>query len=113
MLRFFGRETITAQLIPGATGAYVDGVWVPAFGAPGPIRIIAPQPITADDLQIIEDGEHVRDYLVSWSKTRVMTREGGEDADRIVFDGDTYKVMQVNDRSILGRFYRFVMRRLD
>jgi hypothetical protein len=113
MLKYFKRETITAQLISGADGAYVDGEWVITLLPQVPIRIIAPQPVTANDTQFLEDGEHVRDYLVSWSKTRVYPREGGEDADRIVFDGDTYKVVQTDNRSVLGKFYRFMMRRLE
>jgi hypothetical protein len=113
MLRFFPREKITVSLISGASGVYVGGEWVPSLAAPTPIRIIAPQPLSANDTQFIEDGEHVRSYLKSWSDTRLYPREGGEDADRIVFDGDTYKVTQTDNRSILGRFYAFVMRRLE
>jgi hypothetical protein len=113
MLKYFKRETITAQLISGAEGTYIDGEWNAVLVPPVPIRIIAPQPVTANDTQFLEDGEHVRDYLVSWSKTKVYPREGGEDADRILFNSDTYKVVQADNRSVLGKFYRFVMRRLE
>jgi hypothetical protein len=113
MLSYFTDEMTTVDLISGETGAYVDGVWVSSFAASVPISIIKPQPLTANDMQLVEDGEHVRDYLRSWSETRVYTREGGEDADRIEFDGDTYKVTQNDDRSLDGVFYGFVMRRLD
>lgn len=113
MLKYFKREMITAQVVPGAVGVYVDGVWVSTFGAPADTRIIVPQPLTANDTQFLEDGEHVRDYLKSWSKTKVYPREGGEDADRVLFDGDRYKVVQADNRSALGRFYAFVMRRLE
>lgn len=113
MLRFFGPEKITVSLIRGTSGAYVNGVWVPALDAGVPIRVIAPQPLTANDTQFIEDGEHVRSYLKSWSNPKVYPREGDIDADRILFDGDTYKVTQTDNRSILGRFYAFVMRKLE
>lgn len=113
MLRFFGQEKITVSIIRGASGAYVDGVWVPALDAAEPIVIIAPQPLTANDTQFIEDGEHVRSYLKSWSSSKVYPREGDQDADRLLFDGDTYKVTQCDNRSILGRFYAFVMRKLE
>jgi hypothetical protein len=113
VLQYFQPETITAQLQRGQAGAYVDGRWVLSLAAAEDIRIIAPQPLVSNDLQMLQDGEHIRDYLTTWTKTRVMTREGGEDADRILFDGDTYKVMQVDDRSLLGRFYRVVMRRVE
>lgn len=113
MLRFFENEKITVSLIRGASGTYVDGEWVPALDAAVDIRIIAPQPLSANDTQFIEDGEHIRSYLKSWSDTKVYPREGDRDADRIVFDGDTHKVTQTDNRSILGRFYAFVMRRLE
>lgn len=113
MLRFFNNEMVDVTLIPGSFGTYVDGKWVPSFDAGTPIKIIAPQPVTAENLQMTDAGEHVRDYLVSWSKTKVSTRDGGVNSDRITFGGDNYKVVQVDNRSILGRFYRFVMRRLD
>lgn len=113
LLSYFGDEMTTVQLISGEAGAYVDGVWASDFADPAPISIINPQPLTANDMQLLPDGEHVRDYLKSWSETRVFTREGNEDADRIEFDGDTYKVMQNDDRSLDGVFYGFVMRRID
>jgi len=113
MLRYFKRQKITVSLIRGGIGVYVDGEWIPAFEVPVDIRIIAPQPLTANDSQFLPDGEHVRDYLRSWSSVKVYPREGAEDADRIVFDGDRYKVVQADNRSILGRFYAFEMRVLE
>jgi hypothetical protein len=113
LLSYFSDEMTTAQLISGEASAYVGGVWVSSFAAATPISIIRPQPLIANDMQLLPDGEHVRDYLKSWSETRVFTREGDRDADRIEFDGDTYKVMQNDDRSLDGVFYGFVMRRTD
>lgn len=113
MLKYFKKEMITAQLLQGDVGSYVGGDWVPDFAASQDIKIIVPQPATANDLQQLEDGEHVRDFVRTWSKTRVFTREDDREADRIVTDGDTYKVMQVNDRKELGKFYRVVMHRLE
>jgi len=113
MLRFFTIEKTTVQLIRGGLGSYVDGEWVLGLEAPTPIRVIAPQPLSANDTQFLTDGEHVRDFLKSWYEGKVYPREGGDDADRILFDGDTYKVVQTDNRSILGKFYAFVMRRLE
>jgi hypothetical protein len=113
MLSFFGAETTDATLTPGDVGTYTTGDWVPASGASIPIRIIVPQPVTENDLQMLQDGEHVRDYRVTWSETRAFVREGNEDSDTITYDGKNYKVVQVNDRNVLGGFYRIVMREID
>lgn len=111
MLRYFEKEKITVFLIRGGSGAYVNGEWTPTFDVPVPIRIIAPQPLTANDAQLLPDGEHVRDYLRSWSSVKVYPRERDEDADRIAWRGNIYKVMQCDDRRILGKFYAFEMRK--
>jgi hypothetical protein len=112
MLQFFGPETVSATLVPGDTGAYVNGEWTPATGVSSTIKIIAPQPLSANELQMFSDGEHVRDYLKTWTQTRVFVREGNEDNDKIQWNGKDYKVVQVNDRSVLGPFYRVVMREI-
>ncbi len=113
MLEYFTAEMVSATLIQGASGAYVAGEWVPAFVADAPIVIIAPQPVSANFLQMLPDGERRADFLESWSQTRVYPREGGEDSDRITWDGDTYKVFQTENRKPLGNFHHFIMRRLE
>jgi hypothetical protein len=104
---------VSAQFEQGQAGSYVDGEWVASFAAATTVRIITPQPLTANDLQLLEDGEHVRDFIVTWARFKLMTREGDRDADRIVYDGDRYKAMQTDDRKVLGKFYRTVLRRLE
>ncbi len=112
MLLYFDAEKVTAGIIRGA-GAYVDGEWVPSWDAEIPIVIIAPQPVKANELDMLEDGERRSDFLKSWSETKVYPREGQENSDRITWDGDTYKVVQTDNRVTLGDFYRFIMRRLE
>lgn len=113
MLGYFGTETVTATLHNGAAGTNVKGVWTPGLDAGVTIRMIAPQPVKADELTNLPDGEHVSDYLVTWAETSTLgTREGLKDADRIDWDGDTYKVVQADNRQVLGGFMRVVMRRL-
>ena len=113
LLQYFDDEKETVSWTPGDLGSYVDGEWVLALGASVPLIIIAPQPMTAKDIQSLPDGEHVRDYVRSWSETQVESRDGGDDADRIDWKGDIYKVMQSDDRATLGGFYAFQMRRLE
>jgi hypothetical protein len=113
LLQYFPHEKVTVQLVPGDSGSYVDGEWVLVLSASTPIKIITPQPLTAKEAQLLPDGEHVRDYLKSWSEVKVNPRDGDTDADRIEWDGDTYKVMQADNRATLGGFYAFEMRRLE
>jgi hypothetical protein len=112
MLQYFTEEMVDAGFI-GGTGTYVKGEWVSTWAASVPIVIIAPQPLKANELDMLEDGERRSDYLTSWSETRVYPREAQQNSDRIVWDGDTYKVVQADNRATLGDFYRFVMRRLE
>ena len=113
MLQYFTSEMTTATLVSGASGSYVGGEWVPAAGASSTIEIIVPQPVAANDLVMLEDGEHLRDYLKTYSETRVFPREENRDADVIQYGGRNYKVMQTDDRATLGNFYRFIMRWTD
>jgi hypothetical protein len=113
MLKYFNNEKITAQLIPGIDGQYVDGEWVPVFGPVVDIRIIAPQPITANDLVTLPDGEHVRDFVKTYTKEKVYPREDNEDADILFARGKFYKAYQVDDRAVLGKFYRIIMRKQE
>lgn len=110
MLQYFGAETITATWTTGNVGSYVDGEWVPDRGTESTINIIAPQPIDSNSMTMLEDGEHVKDYLVTWSQTAVSPRQGDQEGDLIEFKGRSYEVMQVDDRSILSPHYRIVMR---
>ncbi len=113
MLKYFNKEKIKAQLIPGDPGQYVDGEWTPEFGPVSYIRIIAPQPITANDTVTLDDGEHVRDFVKTYTKEKVYPRESEENADVIFARGKFYKVYQVDDRAVLGKFYKIIMRKQE
>jgi len=104
MLEYFADEMVNASHIPGGAGSLSKGIYTPAFGAPVPIRVIAPQPVNARDLQMLEDGEHVRNYLKTWTEAEVKTREQSVEADRLVIFGRTYRVMQVENREPLGKY---------
>lgn len=112
MLGFFGSEIVTATLYDGAQGANVKGVWTPGTTTGVPVKIIAPQPVKASELTKLADGEHIADFVRSWTQDPlVSTREGEVDADRIGWKGKMYKVTQVDDRDTLGGFVRFIMKR--
>jgi hypothetical protein len=114
MLKYFNKEMINAQLIPGVAGQYVNGEWEPEFGPVTDIRIIAPQPISANDTVNLPDGEHVRDYVKTYTKQKVYPREEEEEnADVLFARGKFYKAYQVDDRAVLGKFYRIIMRKQE
>lgn len=112
MMPYFGFAMITATHFLGSDGAYVDGVWVPGANASTPIQIITPQPVKANELNMLDDGEHVSDYLKSWTADeRILTRDRNRDADMIGYDSEVYKVTQVSKRP-LGAFRKFIMKRV-
>lgn len=113
MLRYFKKQKIEAQLIAGQDGQYVDGIWIPEHAIPVDIKIIAPQPIAANDTINLDDGEHVRDFLKTYTTKKVMTREESENADIIFTGGKFYKAYQVDNRRTLGNFYKTIMRKED
>lgn len=114
MLQHFGDEMIDASLYSGQAGSYdAEGRWVPAHDVGTPVRIIAPQPISGKDLQLLPQGEHVQHFQVSWIQTTsVKTREYLEDADHIEINGETFKVHRTNDRRTLGNFIKFFIREI-
>jgi len=112
MLEYFEPEMINANLINGQIGTYINGEWISSFAASVPVRIIAPQPVTSNELQMMPNGEDGRDYLKTYSETKIFIRESGEDSDKIIFNGFEYKIVQVDDRTILGNFYRIIMRKI-
>ena len=113
MLSFFLSEMRDAQLLQGSAGSNVKGKWVNGATTPIDIRIIAPQPVKASDLVKLEDGEHLRDFVKTWTKrTDIFTREGNIDPDIIVWKTKSYRVSQVDDREELGAYIKIIMKRL-
>lgn len=113
MLGYFGAETITVTLYDGTAGANVKGVWTPGTSTGVPLKIIAPQPVKASDMVNLADGEHISNYVRSWSADPlVTTRDGLKDADLITWDGKSYKVTQVDNRRTLGNYVRFIMKQV-
>lgn len=110
MLSYFADEMVTATLTPGAAGTYTNGEWVPATGTPASISIVFPQPLDMEALQQLPEGERVKNYVQTWTKTDVDVRSGTTNGDRITYDGKTYLVYQAEDRTFPGGFKRIVMR---
>lgn len=116
MLTFFDSEMVDAILDrTDAIGSYSNGEYQKPATTQTPIRIIAPQPIRENDLNMLEDGEKASDYRVTWvfSDLEIRTRDDKYGADQIIYGGTIYKVMQVDNRDPLGNFRRVVMRAID
>lgn len=113
MLEYFTDEMVSATWIPGGNGTYgASGLWVPATGTPSTIQIVRPQPVTSNDLQQLDDGEHTQDFLRTYTTALVDTREGVADSDVITWLSEPYRVVQVDKRDLDGGFRRVIMRRV-
>ena len=112
MLSYFNQEKTPATWVKGGTGSYnALGEYVDGATTQEDILIISPQPITASDLTVADDGEHIQDYLKSWTESDVFTREELKDSDRLVWNGVNYKVVHVEQRK-LGKYRRFFMKKV-
>jgi hypothetical protein len=114
MLEHFSEEFVPAQVIrKSGPGSFIKGIWVPDSDAvPESIRVIAPQPVNARELQMLPDGEHVRNYLKTWTEADVETREGELDSDKLDIFGTVYKVVQVENREPLGQYRKVFIREI-
>jgi len=113
MMSFFDSEMTDGTLISTGEGSNVKGVWTPGASTSTPIRIIAPQPVNANDLVNLGDGEHIQDHVLTWvDRVDVFTRDGDIDADRIGWNGRVYKVVHVDDRQELGQYMKIIMKRV-
>jgi hypothetical protein len=65
-----------------------------------------------EELQSLEDGEKVSDFVKTWSETRLRVRDSAKDADVVATGGETFQVRQVEDRTTSGGFVRAILRRL-
>ena len=103
MLSAFAGEMITATLIQYTAGAYVKGVWVPGTPSTSSISIIAPQPVTPEEKQMLPSGEIDKNHLRTWTEIGVSSW-GPADPDKLIIDGKTYKISMISDRSRLGNY---------
>ena len=115
MLSHFNDEKIAAVLRRSEGGTYVKGEWVAPTPTDTDVEIISPQPMTADELQMLPPGEQVRNYVKTWitSEVHLWSDTYGptlENPDLLIVNSRSYKIVQINNRSILGNFYRAVMR---
>ena len=84
----------------GSGGAYNNnGEWVPAADVTTSIKAVV-QPLTGNKLMDVPEGVRVEEMWVIWSRSEVAME------DRIVTNGETYRVMHAWPRTSDGDFYR-------
>lgn len=113
LIQFFGEHVIVGTLHRRAAGSIdSEGDWTQGAETTSDINVVIPQPVTADEIELENDGESIRDYKQTWTETEVRTRTDTVDADHITAEGIEYKVHQCNDWRTEGGFINVVLRRV-
>lgn len=81
----------------------IKGELVVSTSPPQSIAIVEPQPVRENDLRMLEPGERLSDFRVTWTAAAVDT------TDRITYNGQEFRAHTVEDR---GEFRRVIMRRM-
>jgi len=110
MLSVFDKSSATVKLADN--GSYAKGEWTPSYNAATEIHIVTPQPLKANELQMLDAGERKSNYLKTWFDEKVIPREGLKDSAIVTYAGKDYLVYQVDDWNVQGNFYRIVMREI-
>lgn len=122
MLQYFADETREALLFASPGVEYVNGEAqvVPGTVTPTTISIVKPQPLTGKDRQMLSDGEHVQDYVKTWTMDdvdqadndgngpdhiRILNRNGGP-------NNEVFRIKTLQDRRDEGGALQIVMRLL-
>lgn len=101
-MALLGERTITRRRF-AAGGAYdADGKWVAGTPTDTSIRASV-QEADAKDLELLELGERTRDPIKVYTVADVRTgdQHSGLEADHLLVDGATYRVLRVGPRHSL------------
>lgn len=101
-----GAFTLVSATLARASKSQVKGEVTVSTGAATAIEIVEPQPVKMDELAILDVGERSHNWRKTWTQTPVIVE------DIITRSGKSYKVHQVENRSVDGNFYRVLMREL-
>lgn len=105
MLRYFPKVAASYKRPTGTYGT--DGKWVAGSPASVPILVIAPQPATGRDLQMMPEGDRVYRHLKTWTETELMPN------DMVTYDGTTYRVIPSANWAIEGNYHRVLLREMQ
>lgn len=84
-------------------GAYFEGLWVEGSTSTFKSLVSAQQP-ESDDLQVLPEGERNKDTVKFYSMLPVRTSNDtlGIQADTVLYNAKTYKIVQVGDWNGFG-----------
>ena len=115
-LNDFTEFMVSADWVVRDSGSYNEsGEWEPGIPITTPIRMIEPQPLREQDLNMLEDGERASDFRKTWIKTiwEIKTREDNRDADTIEYGRFVFKVHRVETREGFGKFQQVILRNVN
>ena len=87
-----------ARLSAGTDDA--EGNYVPGTSVPFTIRATPCQPLTQNELQMVEGGSFDRSIVKTYTADTVLN------SDLLTYNGIQYKVMQFDDRQPLGTYQK-------
>jgi len=108
MLQYFNELKRSATLRTFEDGSYVDGQYIKGIPSETPITLILPQPVKADELTFLPEGEHISNWLRTWidKEFLVKVRDFKKDSDELIIEGITFQNIQIDNRSDYGGFFR-------
>jgi hypothetical protein len=109
VLSYFESEKIDATLRVYAAGSRTKGQWTEGLPADTPVRIIAPQPVNANELQQLPSGDYVRNWVKTWLPNSVDPGTLTASSNRILIGSVSYRVYKVENRATLGNYYKAFM----
>jgi hypothetical protein len=102
--RRFPQQTVT--LFRPVFGTEKLGVMPITFEDPVPLPNAICQPAGGDDLDLLPEGERLKNIMAVWSTAPMYVANGKDrDSDVLEFDGIRYTVMKMFNRSANG-FYK-------
>jgi len=116
MDRVVKRFALTADLMIErfGGGAYVDGRWVNE--QPTQVALTANvQPAGGRQLMRLPEGDRTRDNITVWSTSelRPVARAQGKPGDLVLWNGERYEVIQLNDWSANGDYWEATCAKVD
>lgn len=104
MMQYFPKVIATYRR---PTGSYVDSRWVADAVDGIPVQIIAPQPASGRDLQMLPEGDRTFRHLKTWSPVELLAD------DVLKVSGFVYRVVKSKDYQTDGGYYKILMREVQ
>ncbi len=97
----------------GQSSKDADGRAIAGAGTPFEVKATYPQPAGQNDFRLLPEGSTPSSALVIHATERLVITQGGKKGDVIIWQGEQYFVMQVNERNNLGGHYRTLIRKVQ